>query len=117
MKHTLFASVFGLLLGSGVVAAQDAPALHEGHLSHLDTDENGTLSRAEYETFMANAFSKLDQDDDGHLTQHDVSSILTADQFAATDANGDDRVSRDEFMAQVMQDFQAADRTGDGHLQ
>ncbi|WP_292668436.1 EF-hand domain-containing protein [Mesorhizobium sp.] len=92
-------------------------AMYEGHKGQLDTNDNDAVSRREYQAFMATAFGKLDADNDGSLSQAETPNILSANQFATTDANGDGRVSRDEFMNRVMKDFAAADKDGDGRLQ
>jgi hypothetical protein len=119
MHRTILAILAGavtLLAGTGLTAAQEAPAMHEGHLNQLDTNNDGGVSQEEYQTFMIAAFARLDSNGDGVLVQSEVAEVLTPEQFAAVDANGDGRVSREEFMNQVMRDFSTADRGGDGHL-
>jgi Ca2+-binding EF-hand superfamily protein len=124
MKKTVTTAASALFLGIfvGVAGGQEtAPpsgsaAMHEGHRDQLDTDKSGAVNRAEYQTFMAQAFEKLDTDRDGSLRAGDVSQILTAEQFAAMDDTGDGRVTRAEFMDHVLADFAQADRSGDGQL-
>ena len=115
MQQAILAAV-ALLIGSGLAFAQQAPAMHEGHLDQLDSDDNGGVSRAEYQAFMTAGFAKLDSNGDGVLVQSEVTEVLTPEQFAAIDADGDGRASRDEFLNQVMRDFASADRGGDGQL-
>ena len=116
MKKIILAAACGLLFGTGVVSAQQGSAMHEGHLNHLDTDKSGGVSTAEYQTFMTAAFTKIDANGDGSISQSETTNMLKADQFAALDANRDGRVSRDEFMTRVMKDFASADRGSDGQL-
>ncbi|GGE50297.1 calcium sensor EFh [Agaricicola taiwanensis] len=116
MRTILFATAISLLLGSSLAIAQQAPSMHEGQLNQLDSDKNGGISRAEYQTFMTGSFAKLDSNADGVLAQSEVANLLTPQQFSSLDANGDGRVSRNEFMNQVMKDFASADRGGDGQL-
>ena len=42
--------------------------------------------------------------------------VMTPEQFAAANTNGDDGLSLEEFQAQATADFAAADRDGDGKL-
>jgi hypothetical protein len=65
---------------------------------------------------MTESFAKLDRNGDGVLVESEVTEVLTPEQFAAIDANRDDRASRNEFLRRVMSDFARADRGGDGQL-
>jgi hypothetical protein len=116
MQKTILATAVSLLLGSSLAIAQQAPAMHEGHLNQLDRDKNGGVSRAEYQAFMTASFAKLDSNGDGIFVQSEVANVLTPEQLSSLDANRDGRLSRNEFMDQVMEDFASADRGGDGHL-
>lgn len=65
MHKTILAAAVTLLAGTGLTAAQQAPAMHEGHLNQLDTDNDGGVSQGEYQTFMTESFAKLDRNGDG----------------------------------------------------
>jgi len=116
MRKTVLAAAVGLLAGSGLAFAQQAPSIHDAHLDQVDTDNDDGVSLAEYQSFMTSSFARLDSNGDSVLVQSEVTSVLTPEQFSTVDANKDARVSRDEFMNQVMRDFAAADRSGDGNL-
>jgi hypothetical protein len=116
MHKTILATAVTLLVGSSLAIAQQAPAMQEGHLNQLDKDKNGGVSRAEYQAFMTDSFSKLDTNGDRVLVESEVANVLTPKQLSSLDANNDGRASRNEFMNQVMKDFASADRGGDGHL-
>jgi Ca2+-binding EF-hand superfamily protein len=116
MHKTILATAVTLLVGSGLAIAQQAQSMHEGHLNQVDTNNDGGVSRAEYQTFMTTGFARLDGNGDGVLVESEVANVLTPDQFSSLDANNDGRVSRNEFMDQVMEDFASADRGGDGQL-
>jgi Ca2+-binding EF-hand superfamily protein len=116
MHKTILATAVTLLVGSGLAIAQQAQSMHEGHLNQVDTNNDGGVSRTEYQTFMTTGFTRLDGNGDGVLVESEVANVLTPDQFSSLDANNDGRVSRNEFMDQVMEDFASADRGGDGHL-
>lgn len=115
MKSIIAITASLLLLCTGAATAQQA--MYEGHQGQLDTDDNGAVSRQEYQAFMTKAFGALDTDKNGALSQAETADVLNADHFAATDANANGRVSRDEFMNRVMKDFAAADKSGDRSLQ
>jgi Ca2+-binding EF-hand superfamily protein len=117
MKTKIATTVSILLLCTAMATAQQATPMHEGHRDHLDTNDNGSVNKAEYQAFMTDAFQKLDTNRDGSLRAADVGQLLTADQFAAMDRDGSGSVSRTEFMNQVMADFAKADGSGDGQLQ
>lgn len=117
MKTTITTAVSALLLCTAIATAQQATPMYEGHRDQLDTNDNGSVSRTEYQAFMTDAFKKLDTDGDGSLRAADVSKVLTPDQFAAMDRDGDGRVSQTEFTNQVMADFTKTDKSGDGQLQ
>jgi hypothetical protein len=117
MKTKFATAVSALLLCTAIASAQQATPMYEGHRDQLDTNDNGSVNRTEYQAFMTDAFKKLDTDRDGSLRAGEVGQLLTPDQFAATDRNGNGSVSQAEFMNQVMADFAKADRSGDGQLQ
>lgn len=116
MRNIVLAAAIAVLGANGVAFAQQGQQLSEGHLNQVDTDKSGGVSKGEYQTFMTAAFAKLDANGNGTLTVEETSQVLTPAQFSTLDANGNGAVDRKEFMAQVMKDFAAADRSGDGEL-
>lgn len=117
MKTQIATAVSAFLLCTAIATAQQATPMYEGHRDQLDTNDNGSVNRTEYQVFMNDAFKKLDTNQDGSLRAADVGQLLTPDQFAAMDGDSDGRVSQAEFMNQVMADFAKADKSGDGQLQ
>jgi len=117
MKTKIATAVSALLLCTAIATAQQATPMYEGHRDQLDTNDNGSVNRTEYQAFMTDAFKKLDTNGDGNLRADEVGQLMTPDQFAATDRDGNGSVSRTEFMNQVMADFAKADKSGDGQVQ
>ncbi|UXN58498.1 EF-hand domain-containing protein [Phyllobacterium zundukense] len=117
MKTKIATAVSALLLCTAVATAQQPTPMYEGHRDQLDTNDNGSVNRTEYQAFMNDAFKKLDTNGDGSLRAGEVGKVLTPAQFAATDRDGNGNVSQKEFMNQVMADFAKTDRSGDGQLQ
>ncbi|NGR08571.1 EF-hand domain-containing protein [bacterium SGD-2] len=113
MRKIIAATFTALLVSAGMASAQD---LYEHHLNHLDDNKDGALTRVEYEDFMNSAFRALDTNKDGSLSVEEASKVLTQEQIRAVDTNQNGRISRQEFMRQVMKDFDAADKDGDGSL-
>lgn len=111
--------VIALVACQGVfeVARAQTAQMHQGQKDQLDTNRDGVVQRSEYQAFMQTAFTNLDKNKDGGLEASEVTGVLTANQFAATDANSNGSITQTEFMNRVMADFAAADKSGDGKLQ
>lgn len=117
MKHAVFVMALVLSLFSLAFAQAQTASVYQGQKDQLDTNNDGTVQRSEYESFMKMSFTALDKNKNGALEKSEATVVLTADQFAATDANSNGVISQAEFMKRVMADFAAADRSGDGKLQ
>ncbi|CAB3656980.1 EF-hand domain-containing protein [Achromobacter pestifer] len=110
MKKTIALSTTftALAIATSAALAQPAPAgiqMTPEQQKHLDTNKDGKVSRAEYQTFMEASFAKLDANADGRLSQNEFPKSLTAEQFSAMDSNKDGQVDRAEFMKQVMKEY------------
>jgi hypothetical protein len=115
MTHALRAAAALLLFGAAPALAQDG-ALTEAHLAAVDIDADGSVSKTEYRIFMSDVFLLVDADYDGRVSAEDLADLITAEQFAATDADGDGAVTWAELDAQTLRDFDAADQDGNGSL-
>jgi hypothetical protein len=126
MRKVLFAAVgLAALAGAGVaVAQQDAPQ-HRG-LFEADGDNDGTVTRAEFDASRAARFAALDSNDDGQLTREEMRAgrgerghgrrggHRGMHHLARADANNDGAITRDEFLARPMQMFERIDANDDG---
>ena len=90
--------------------------MYEGQLNQLDTSKDGAVSKAEYQSFM-NARVCQARQERQRLAGHgrgqggaDAAAVRLARQ------KHDGKVSKKEFMNQVMSDFASADHNGDGTL-
>jgi Ca2+-binding EF-hand superfamily protein len=117
MKRVVLLTGFVFFIAIAADAQNQPIAMNQGQMDRLDRDKNGAVDRSEYQAFMTSAFAGLDKNKDGSLNSDEVAQVLTVQQFSATDANGDGKVSQSEFLNRVMADFKAADRGGDGSLQ
>ena len=117
-RWTLF--TLAAVLAAGTAQAQTiAPpqsSLTTTHLSVLDTNRDGMVTKAEMEDFATRSFRALDRDSNGSLSASELGSTVTSDQFLKMDTNRDGKISWSEYQAEVRADFAAADRNGDGIL-
>jgi len=95
-KIALGLSAFAML------ATGTAYAAHHGGQMRGDTDNSGTISRAEAQAHASQMFDRFDANDDGKLDASDRSARQQdrrTRMFDALDGNNDGTISRDEFMA------------------
>lgn len=114
MKHAVFV-IMGLAL-AGPTAAETVAQLHEAELKAIDTNNDGFLSRDEFDAFSDYAFQEMDDDKNGTLGLDEAKPFLDIKHFRKSDSNGDNVVSRAEYDAQMHADFTDADRDGNGQL-
>ena len=76
----------------------------------------GRSNSGELMAFMDQAFKALDKNGDGYVTIVESEVVLTPEQFAAANTNGDDGISQQEWQDQAAKDLAAADRDGNGKL-
>lgn len=88
----------------------------------FDQDGDGRTSRAEYDAALGRTFAAADRDGDGALGYIEYSGwagTWLGSQSAlpgpyAIDADGDDRLSRAEFVDEFARQYRRLDRDGDG---
>jgi len=147
MKNTFFATIFTMLAAAALLsplpaAPPDDPGAHRqgpGMMQAVDTDDDGNISRAEFDAAGANAFARLDEDGDGFVTMDEFEAgphigrehagpraeerrthmqermkLHRAQRFVAADANMDSILSRAEFDAARGARFDELDRDDDG---
>lgn len=111
--HRLLIAVAGFLALSGAALAQD---ITSAHLAAVDANGDGAVDATEFETYMVAAFRTIDKDGNGYVTLVEAEGFMSPEQFAAANTNGDDGLSRDEFVAAAEADFARADLDADGKL-
>ena len=86
----------------------------------VDTNHDGTISRAEYQAWVDSRFAKLDSNGDGTVDANEVATSQAAAERVQKrakgfvrryDPSGDGQVSKADFEAKEMQRF---DRLSDG---
>jgi len=87
-------------------------------LARVDTDHDGKISKAEFDTETAALFKRLDANGDGKIASDELPSRrwgqMGMRMFDRMDANGDGKVTKAEFTAAGDQMFQKLDLNGDG---
>ncbi|WP_298851791.1 hypothetical protein [uncultured Ruegeria sp.] len=96
--------------------AESVAELHEKELNAIDANNDGFLSRDEFNAFSDYAFQTMDEDKNGTLGQDEAKPFLDIKQFQDVDRNKDSFVSRSEYDAQMNDDFGVADQNGNGLL-
>jgi Ca2+-binding EF-hand superfamily protein len=64
----------------------------------MDTDKDGTVTRAEFDALWAGYFTKSDTNGDGNL---DAGELHSEELARGLDSNQDGKLDRDEFVAPI----------------
>jgi hypothetical protein len=135
MRNVLFAALgFAALAGvAGVAVAQQdegAPARQHG-VFRADANNDGTVTRQELDTSVAEHFRTMDANSDGQLTREEMRAGRPErgeggdrrhhgrrgggmHHLANADANNDGNITRDEFLARPIEAFDRLDANDDG---
>jgi len=85
-------------------------------LARVDTDKDGKISKAEFDTESVALFKRLDKNSDGKIAADEVPARHwgKGPQFGMMDTDKDGKVTKAEFTAAEDQMFQKLDANGDG---
>lgn len=115
--------IVGAAMAAAMLSAAPAAAQRDPMARFMAADANGDgeITRAEARAARETLFTRLDVNNDGYLTEADRQGRPQREGRAGrmgqgVDANGDGRVSREEFTSQ-MRGFDRADSNRDGTLQ
>lgn len=94
-----------------------------GMMQEFDTNEDGKLSQEEIDQGRTNQLKKFDKDGDGMLTLGEYEALWIdamrermVDRFQDHDANGDGKVTAEEFGERFADMVKFMDTNGDGIL-
>jgi len=121
-KIMLAAAGCALLVGAaGLALAQDS-APRRGHFGMFQADANndGVLTRAEFDAGRNTHFAQLDANSDGALSRGEMRGMRGGHRgggmhsLRGADANNDGNITRDEFLARPIEHFDRLDANHDG---
>lgn len=128
MRKVLIAASVAALVGMSGVAIAEVSNNHErpGHRGMMfgaDANNDGAVTRAEFDTRHAEMFTRMDANGDGSVTREErrASRANFMQQMRESredriDANDDGNISRDEFLAEPLARFARMDANNDGQL-
>jgi len=134
MRNVLIAAAsFAALAGAaGLAMAQQSGAQdRSAGLFQADSNNDGAVTRSEYDAGRATRFDALDANDDGQLAREEMRTGRDRGDHGArghhrrggrgmhgglerADANNDGNITREEFLAGPMQMFARMDANNDG---
>jgi len=89
-------------------------------MRHFDTNNNGKVTQAEFDKAAAKKFKLMDANGDGKLTVDEFKAYKKAKHFARMDANKDGKVSKKEFtdfkIQKAERKFARKDKNNDGFI-
>jgi Ca2+-binding EF-hand superfamily protein len=110
-----------------------ASAMHTKEMMHkMDTNGDNMVSKDEWTAFQERAFAALDKDNSGFITEAELMAtpddqfafataayargMKTHEMFMKLDANGDGKVTREEFLAFHRKVFDMMDKQKKGKI-
>ncbi len=139
MRHTLISIASATCLAIAASGAQADPGMmhHDGgyadHMfKQMDVNNDGAISKKEFNTFHEKRFKEMDANHDGKVTREEMDAAMDKmrdqmrsqmrehfkQRFDETDANHDGALSKDEAqkMPMVSQHFDEIDANHDGKV-
>ena len=118
VRFALLLMMLALMGVNAVFAQSQQPLTRQQIIETADRNRDGKIGRVEFLERVREAFFFIDGDKDGSVMLVEYQRIQGADprRFAAADRNKDGRLSLDEFLKAITEDFDAADKSDDGVL-
>jgi hypothetical protein len=125
MRYALLTLPIFFIAGAALAVPSASPAQVQQMVDRVmqaDSNHDGMVTRAEWQTWRAAQFSRFDRNHDGYLSKADVPAFATGGrkcelfQEAMTDfdVNHDQRLSHDEYVSGPMLAFDQIDLDHNG---
>lgn len=102
-------------LPAPVLAQAQAPDWREGFRAH-DTNGDGRIDRAEFQEWVVDGFYFRDTGRKGYLVQSDLQGMASPEVFKAMNRKGDGKLTLNECLNALFQDFAAIDVKENGFV-
>jgi Ca2+-binding EF-hand superfamily protein len=112
MKRFLLAVIIGLFCYSPAFAV-------ENDFNKIDVNNDGKISKEEYNAAVIKTFNKYDKNKDGFLTKEEIKAIRKIDTqkfLKEVDKNKDGKISKEEFIEAAEKRFKLLDKNNDGFI-
>ena len=101
---------------AGPVPAQvSAPDWKEGFRAH-DKNGDNRIDRAEFQNWVVEGFYFRDKGHKGYLVQTDLQGAASPEVFKAINRKGDGKLTMNEYLNALFQDFAAIDTNQNGAI-
>jgi Ca2+-binding EF-hand superfamily protein len=110
----LVAAAFTCLV-SPALAQVTAPDWREGFRAH-DKNGDGLIDRAEFQNWVVEGFYFRDKGHKGYLAQEDLQGTASPEVFKAINRKGDGKLTMNEYLNALFQDFAAIDTNQNGAI-
>jgi Ca2+-binding EF-hand superfamily protein len=108
----IVAAAFTCLV-SPAPAQVTAPDWREGFRAH-DKNGDGLIDRAEFQDWIVEGFYFRDKGHKGYLAQADLQGVASPEVFKAINRKGDGKLTINEYLNALFQDFAAIDANQNG---
>jgi Ca2+-binding EF-hand superfamily protein len=114
----LLLTILAMVSPNALFAQGQQPLTRQQIIASADRNHDGRIGRVEFLERMKEGFYFIDADKDGFVVigEYQLIQVGNPKQFAAADRNRDGKLSLDEFLKAVSQDFDSADKNDDGVL-
>jgi Ca2+-binding EF-hand superfamily protein len=114
VRALIVAAAVACLAGPGL-AQVSPPDWKEGFRAH-DKNGDGLIDRAEFQNWVVEGFYFRDKGHKGYLVQADLQGAASPEVFKAINHKGDGKLTMNEYLNALFQDFAAIDTNQNGSI-